>query len=57
MAHEMQSVVTQTTPQTEIPSLMDSWARNTVTVKMLCPQKIAFHIFAETQHISTVKPT
>jgi len=33
-----QFIVTHTIRQTQIPALPDSWAANTPSVKMLCPQ-------------------
>jgi hypothetical protein len=48
---EHQFVVTHTVHQTEIPALLDSWVRNTPSVKMLRPQKIACpYISVKTQH-------
>ena len=38
---KQQFVVTQTICQTQIPTLLYSWVRNTPAVKMLCPQQIA----------------
>jgi hypothetical protein len=32
-------VVAHTISQTEIRAVLDSWVRNTPSVKMLCPQK------------------
>jgi hypothetical protein len=44
-----QFFVTHKVPQNEIPSLLDSWFKNTPSVKMLRPQKIAyFYIFVKT---------
>jgi hypothetical protein len=37
---ERQCVVTHTIRHTEIPALLDSWVTDTLSVKMLCPQKI-----------------
>jgi hypothetical protein len=36
---KQQFVATHTIRQTEIFALLDSWVRNTPSVKMLCPQK------------------
>jgi hypothetical protein len=36
---KQQFVVTHTIHQTEIPALLDSWVKNTSSVKMLCAQK------------------
>ena len=40
-----QSVITQAICQTEIPALLDSWATNTLSVKMLCPQKNCLSLY------------
>jgi hypothetical protein len=37
-----QFVLTHTIPQTEIPTLLDIWVRNTPSLKVLYAQKIAF---------------
>ena len=41
-----QSVVTHTIHQTEIPTLLDSWATNTPSVKILYHQKLLLLIFS-----------
>jgi len=38
---KLQFVITHTTCQTEIPTLLDTWVKNTPSVKMMCWQKIA----------------
>jgi len=35
---KQQFIITHTIPETEIPTLLESWVKNT-PVKMLCPQK------------------
>jgi hypothetical protein len=46
---EQQFFVTHTVRENEIPALLDSWVTNTPSVKMLCPQKIAYlYIFVKT---------
>jgi len=42
---KQQFVPTHTFPQTEIPSLLDSWVKNTPSVKMLYPQKNCFSLY------------
>jgi hypothetical protein len=37
-----QVVITHTILQTEILEFLDSWVKNTSSVKMLCPQQIAY---------------
>ena len=32
--------------QTDIPALLDSWVKNTTSVKMLCPQRIFLLTFS-----------
>jgi hypothetical protein len=39
---KQQLVVTHTIHQTEVPALEDSWVTNIPSIKMSCPQKIAF---------------
>jgi len=39
---EQQLVVSHTIRQTEIPALLDSWVTNAPSVKMFCPQQIAW---------------
>jgi len=38
--------VTQTIRQTEIPALPDSWVTNTLSVQILCPQKVLLFVFS-----------
>jgi len=38
---KQQVVVTNTIHQIQISALLDRWVKNTTSVKMLCPQKIA----------------
>jgi len=40
-----QLFVSHTIRQTEIPALVGSWVKNTVSVKILCPQKMFFLYF------------
>jgi len=40
-----QVVVTHTIHQTEISALLESWVKNTTSVKMLCPQKLLLLVF------------
>jgi len=39
---EQQLVVTHTIHQKEIPALLDSWVTDAPSVKMFCPQQIAW---------------
>jgi hypothetical protein len=42
---KQQLVVTHTIRQTEIPPLPDTWVTNTLSVKMMCPQKEKLLLF------------
>jgi len=42
---KQQFVITHTTHQTELPTLLDSWVTNTPSVKMLYPQKHCFSLY------------
>jgi len=39
---KQQFVITHTISQTEIPALLHIWITDTLSVKMLCPQRIAY---------------
>jgi len=47
-AHKKQFVVINTACQNEIPALLDSWVKNTSSVKMLYPLKKSPYIFIKT---------
>lgn len=42
---KQQFVITHTTHQTELPTLLDSWVTSTPSVKMLYPQKNCFSLY------------
>jgi hypothetical protein len=51
IAHGIQFVVTHAISRTEIPALLDSWVKNTTSVKMLCsPITACPYIFVKTLH-------
>lgn len=41
-AHETATAITHTISQTGIPAQLHIWITNTLSVEMLCPQRIAY---------------